>query len=100
MLASWDRLKDQVDYLKPVYNNGSLTYHEIGDPQYMLNLGLGYRWGREAHRWLRRTSVRLGVTNALDKEPTHSENNSGYTGSMGQPLWIGRAYSLSYTREF
>ena len=98
--ASWDRLKDRVDYLRAIYNNGALAYHEIGNPQTQLNLGLGYRWGRQANPWLRRSSVRLGVNNAQDREPTHSQNQSGYVGSLGSSQWIGRAYSLTYGREF
>jgi hypothetical protein len=99
-LSSFDRLKDSVDYLRAIYNNGALAYHEIGDKQTQLNLGLGYRWGAQAHGWLRRTSVRVGVNNAQDREPTHSQAQTGYTGSMGTSLWVGRAYSLSYGRDF
>jgi outer membrane receptor protein involved in Fe transport len=98
--SSWDRLKDKVSYLRAIYNNGALAYHEIGDPQVMFNLGLGYRWGRQASPWLRRTSVRVGVNNAFDREPTHSQDQTGYRGSLGQTLWVGRNYSLNYTREF
>ena len=98
--ASWDRLKDKVSYLRAIYNNGALAYHEIGNPQMQVNAGLGYRWGRQAHPWLRRTSVRAGVNNLQDREPTHSQDQVGYRGSMGTSLWIGRSYSLSYTREF
>ncbi|MFM9029801.1 MAG: hypothetical protein ACKOTF_03825, partial [Opitutaceae bacterium] len=98
--ASYDRLKDQVTYLRAIYNNGALAYHEIGDKQTQLNLGLGYRWGAQAGWWLRRTSVRVGVNNAQDREPTHSQAQTGYTGSMGSSLWVGRAYSLTYGRDF
>ncbi len=98
--ASWDRLKDQVGYLRAIYNNGALAYHEIGDKQTQLNLGLGYRWGSSSHWWFRRTSVRLGVNNVQDREPTHSQNQNGYVGSLGSSQWIGRAYSLTYGRDF
>ena len=98
--ASYDRLKNQVDYLRAIYNNGALAYHEIGDKQTQLNLGLGYRWGAPASAWLRRTSVRLGVNNVQDREPTHSQDQTGYRGSMGTSLWVGRSYSLTYGREF
>lgn len=82
--ASWDRLKHSIDYLRAIYNNGALAYHEIGDPQVQVNLGLGYRWGRQASPWLRRTSLRLGVNNALDEEPTHSQDQNGYRGSFAR----------------
>ena len=98
--SSFDRLKDHVDYLRAIYNNGALAYHEIGDKQTQLNLGLGYRWGAEANAWVRRTAVRLGVNNAQDREPTHSQDQTGYRGSMGTSLWVGRAYSVTYGRDF
>jgi hypothetical protein len=98
--ASFDRLKDSVDYLRAIYNNGALAYHEIGDKQTQLNLGLGYRWGPQANWWVRRTSVRLGVNNVQDREPTHSQDATGYRGSMGSSLWVGRAYSMTYGRDF
>ncbi|MCX6956136.1 MAG: TonB-dependent receptor [Verrucomicrobia bacterium] len=98
--SSYDRLKDHVDYLRAIYNNGALAYHEIGDKQTQLNLGLGYRWGPRANWWVRRTSLRLSVANAQDREPTHSQDQTGYRGSMGTSLWVGRAYSLTYGRDF
>lgn len=98
--ASYDRLKDTVDYLRALYNNGALAYHEIGNKQTQLNLGLGYRWGAQARAWLRRTSVRVGVNNAQDREPTHSQAQTGYVGSLGRSQWIGRAYSLTCGRDF
>ena len=65
-----------------------------------MNLGLGYRFGREANRWLRQSSVRLGVNNVLDTEPGRRSDQNGYIGSLGTSLWVGRAYSFSWTREF
>jgi outer membrane receptor protein involved in Fe transport len=99
-LSSYDRLKDSVDYLRAIYNNGALAFHEIGEKQTQLNLGLGYRWGVQSNWWVRRTSLRVGVNNVQDREPTHSQAQTGYTGSMGSSLWVGRAYSLTYGRDF
>jgi hypothetical protein len=99
-LSSYDRLKDSVDYLRAIYNNGALAFHEIGEKQTQLNLGLGYRWGVQSNCWVRRTSLRVGVNNVQDREPTHSQAQTGYPGSMGSSLWVGRAYSLTYGRDF
>ncbi|MEY2879980.1 MAG: Vitamin transporter BtuB precursor [Verrucomicrobiota bacterium] len=98
--ASFDRLKDSVTYLRAIYNNGALAFHEIGEKQTQLNLGLGHRWGAQANWWLRRTSLRVGVNNAQDREPTHSQAQTGYVGSLGSSQWIGRAYSFTYARDF
>jgi hypothetical protein len=44
--------------------------------------------------------VRLGVNNLLDDEPPRRADNAGYAGGLGTSLWVGRAYSISLTREF
>lgn len=96
--ATFDNLGG-ADYLKYIYNNGAGAIRELGDPQYQVNLGLGYRFGRDRSKWLRQTAVRLGVNNALDDKPGRRADQTGYSGSLGTSLWVGRAYSLSLTRE-
>lgn len=88
-----------ADYLKYIYNNGAASIRELGDPQYQVNFGLGYRVGRSSSKWLRQSSVRLGVNNVLDDKPSRRADQTGYSGSIGTSLWVGRAYSLSLTRE-
>ena len=96
--ATFDTLGG-ADYLKYIYNNGAGSIRELGDPQYQVNLGFGYRVGRNGSKWLRQSSVRLGVNNALDDKPSRRADQTGYSGSIGTSLWVGRAYSLSLTRE-
>ena len=86
-------------YVKYIYNNGAGAIRELGDAQYQVNLGFGYRLGREARKWLRQTSVRLGVNNVLDDDPPRRADQNGYAGGLGTSLWVGRAYSLTITRE-
>lgn len=88
-------------YIAVVYNDGQTYYYEKGDSQLQINLGLSYKFGDDARSWLRNTRVRLGVNNVLDEEPAlYDADGTGYTGGTGTSLWIGRAYSLSLTREF
>jgi iron complex outermembrane receptor protein len=96
--ATFDNLGG-ASYLKYIYNNGAGAIRELGDPQYQVNLGLGYRFGRERTKWLRQTSVRVGVNNLLDDQPSRRADQNGYSGSIGTSLWVGRAYSFSLTRE-
>lgn len=96
--ATFDNLGG-APYLKYIYNNGAAAIRELGDPQYQVNLGVGYRFGRERSAWLRGASVRLGVNNLLDDKPSRRADQTGYSGSIGSSLWVGRAYSLSLTRE-
>ncbi|MSU25508.1 MAG: hypothetical protein EXS32_17005 [Opitutus sp.] len=95
--ATFDTLAD-TSYLKYVYNNGAGAIREIGEEQYQVNVGVGYRFSRQSNKWVRNTTVRLGVNNLLDDEPARSQGQNGYAGSIGSSLWVGRAYSVSFTR--
>ena len=91
----------EPDYIKVIQNDGNTYYYEVGDPQYQLNLGASYRFGNDASSWLRNTTFRVGVNNALDDEPAiYDMNGTGYSGGTGTSLWVGRSYTLTLTREF
>jgi len=83
--ATFDNLGG-ADYLKYIYNNGAAAIRELGDPQYQVNLGIGYRVGRSGSNWLRQSSVRLGVNNVLDDKPGRRADQTGYSGSIGTSL--------------
>ncbi|WP_438481186.1 TonB-dependent receptor plug domain-containing protein [Oleiharenicola lentus] len=95
-------------YIKVVQNDGTTFYYEEGEPTLQLNLGITYKFGRDANKWMRNTNVRFGVNNLLDEEPPlvaateagTGSNIPGYSGSNGSSLWIGRAFSVTLTREF
>lgn len=97
--AVWESL-GRPDYIKQITNNGSTSYVEEGEAQIQLNAGLGYRFGGDANAWVRNTTVRLGINNLLDEEPSPTSGASGYSGSTGSSLWVGRAYSFTFTRTF
>lgn len=96
--ATFDTL-GAPDYVKYIYNNGAASIRELGDDQYQVNLGIGYRFARGSSKWLRGTSVRLGVNNVLDEDPPRRADTTGYAGGLGTSLWVGRAYSISFTRD-
>jgi hypothetical protein len=79
----------------------STSYFEKGEPQTEINVGLSYRFGRDAFSLLKNTTVRLGINNIMDEEPALANTaGAGYTGAIGGSLWIGRAYSLKLTKDF
>lgn len=94
------------DYIVPIVTINSVgapsvAYVEKGESQTQVNFGLGYRFGPDASSWVKNTSFRLGVNNVFDKEPALSAPNAaGFTGATGSSLWVGRAYSLTVTRDF
>jgi outer membrane receptor protein involved in Fe transport len=87
-------------YIKVINNNGAISYVEKGDSQEQYNVAFGYGWGKQASKYLRNTSVRLGCNNLLDGEPTRTASASGYSGSTGTSLFVGRAYTLQVSRTF
>ena len=96
----------QPSYIKPVAvvsTNGtvSTSYYEVGKSQLQLNTGLSYRFGPEASKWVRRTTIRVGINNLLDADPAPAGVNAeGFSAGSGQSLWIGRQFTLTTTRDF
>jgi outer membrane receptor protein involved in Fe transport len=88
------------DYIREVLNNGSTTFYEEGYDALQVNVGLSYRFQNDANKWVAGTTVRLGINNVLDEEPSEAATASGYNPTTGGSLWVGRAYSLTFTRQF
>jgi outer membrane receptor protein involved in Fe transport len=73
----------------------------VGKSQLQLNTGLSYRFGPEASKWVRRTTIRVGINNLLDADPAPAGVNAeGFSAGSGQSLWIGRQFTLTTTRDF
>ena len=93
-------------YIKPFTNisgTGVATtvYYERGKSQLQVNSSLAYRFGSETSKWLRRTTFRLGINNLFDADPAPTNTNGIYfTAGSGQSLWVGRAFTLTATRDF
>jgi outer membrane receptor protein involved in Fe transport len=87
-------------YIRVVTTNGSTSYVEIGDDQIQLNASITYHFGPKGHGWLKDSSVRLGINNLLDAQPTLSTSSTGYSGATGESVWVGRAYSVEIHRSF
>ena len=64
------------------------------------NPSAGYRFGREAARWVRSTNVRLGVVNLLDRDPPLTSGALGYSPSVHGTMFPGRTWTLELSRRF
>jgi hypothetical protein len=81
-------------------NVATVVYAERGTDKIQTNVGVGYRFGAESNMWVRRTSFRLGINNIFDIDPPlQNTTSSGYGGSIGSSLWIGRAYSFTVSKD-
>ncbi len=65
-----------------------------------MNGSVSYRFGAEARSWFRGASVRFGINNLLDAQPTRSTSSTGYSGATGESIWVGRAFTAQFDRKF
>jgi len=93
----WDGL-GRPSYIRPVVTNGTTVYRYVVRDSISYNAYVTYRV-QSQHRWLARTSVRLGVNNLLDLEPPLSADSRGYEPSLYNVMARGRTYSLQFTKK-
>ncbi len=96
-LANYNLL-NQPSYIRVIYNNGSTSYVEEGKDQMQLNASISYRFSRQA-KWIGASTIRLGINNLLDDTPNQTNGASGYSGATGSSLWVGRAYTLGFSKQ-
>lgn len=90
----------QPAYIKPVFTNGATLYRMVHPDVTSYNVFASYQLGgRNDSRWLRDTSVRLGVNNVFNKEPPLSDDNNTYETALYNTLAKGRIYSLTITKK-
>ncbi|MBI5768834.1 MAG: TonB-dependent receptor [Verrucomicrobia bacterium] len=87
-------------YLSRQFNDGNYVYRYRVHDVVSFNGYLQRRFGPEAHRWLRGSSVRLGVINFTDKEPPLVSGAFGYSASVHGSLFQGRTWTMELTRQF
>lgn len=97
--AVYDSL-GKPSYIAVSEDQGSLSYFYKVAESLSFNAFVTKRFGSDAGRWLRNSSVRLGVTNLTDEEPPLSADPSGYQASVYNYLAIGRTWTLEVTRRF
>ena len=87
-------------YLSKQLDGGNYLYRYRVSDVTSYNAAVGYRFPREANKWLRSSSIRLGVVNLADKEPPLSSDTAGYSTSVHSSLFAGRTWSIELTRQF
>ncbi len=86
------------DYIRAFTNNGVRSYVLRVDPYITHNAWVGFRFAREANRWLQDTSVRFGVNNVLDTDPRLTSDQYGYRSGAANPR--GRQFTMEVSKKF
>ncbi len=86
-------------YIAQTFTGGTWTYRYLVHDTLTYNAYLTYRLGASSP-YLRDTTVRLGVVNALNTRPPLSSDSRGYDPGVYNVLARGRAWSVELTRRF
>lgn len=90
----------QPKHIKRYYDNGIVRYVLRVRPVIMHNAYLSHRFDRNAPLWLRGVSVRGGINNVFDREPSISDETQGTGYAGGVANVRGRMFSLDVSRNF
>jgi outer membrane receptor protein involved in Fe transport len=85
-------------YIKVFNDNGVTRYLLRVDPMITHNAWASYRFDRRDSRWLRNTSVRVGVNNVLDRDPQLADEQYGYFTGSANPR--GRTFTFEVAKKF
>ena len=88
------------EYIAPFTTGTNTIYRYVIEDTLTFNLSLGYSFGPQSSSWLRKSRIRLGVSNLLDKEPPLASGGFGYDPGVSQNLLAGRTWTLDLTRSF
>ncbi len=95
--AVWDSLGDP-GYIMPVFNNGAYSYRYVIHDTKTYNLYVSYRTNTQ-NRWLRDTTLRLGVNNLFDAKPPLSADSRGYEPAEYNVMARGLTWSVQLTKK-
>ncbi len=96
--TTWESL-GRPAYIQPVFTNGIYQYWYVVHDAKSYHLSITYRGAKEA-RFLKHTTLRLGITNLLDAKPPLSPYSvHGYEVSLYNGMARGRTYSLELKRR-
>ena len=87
-------------YLSRQFDSGQHLYRYRVRDVISYNAAVGYRFERDASKWLRNSSVRLGVVNLTDQEPPLTSSTPGYDHSVHGSLFPGRTWTVELARQF
>ncbi len=87
-------------YLSKQFSDGAYLYRYRVHDTVTFNAFVQRRFAADSAKWLRKSSIRLGVVNLADKEPPLESGNFGYNTGVYGLLFPGRTWTLELTRQF
>ena len=97
--AVWDSLGHPTYIVKQVTTGNAFYYYKVHD-NITYNAFASYRFTQQAPKWLRASSVRMGVINLLNTPPPLSSGATGFSTSNYQGLLVGRTWTMDVTKPF
>lgn len=85
-------------YIVPVFTNGSTVYRYRVNDSISYNASVTYRI-RHDNKWLKDTTVRVGVVNLLNATPPLSSDSRGYDPSVYNLMARGQSWSVQITKK-
>ena len=86
-------------YIAPVFTNGSTVYRYRVSDSMSYNASVSYRIRGKDNKWLKDTTVRVGVVNLFNAEPPLSSDGRGYDPAIYNLMARGQAWSLQVTKK-
>ena len=90
----------QPRYLARQFTDGNFAYRYRVRDVISYNAAVGYRFNRDASRFFRNSSIRLGIVNVTDQEPPLTPDTAGYATSVHASLFPGRTWTIELARQF
>jgi outer membrane receptor protein involved in Fe transport len=87
-------------HLAKQFSDGNYLYRYRVHDTVTFNAFVQRRFGPDAGKLLRGSSVRLGVINLADREPPLESGNFGYSAGVHGSLLQGRTWTMEITRQF
>ncbi|MES2696528.1 MAG: TonB-dependent receptor [Verrucomicrobiota bacterium] len=86
-------------YLSRQFSDGSFVYRYVVSDVISYNAQVGRSFGAGYSKWLRGSSIRLGVVNLTDRRPPLAAGNFGYSAAVHGGLYAGRTWTLELSRQ-
>lgn len=87
-------------YIAKSFDSGTDVFRYRVHDVATCNFTLAYRCSRESAKWLRATTLRLGVINLADRAPPLAQGAFGYSATVHGALLAGRTWTLEIARPF
>ncbi|MBI2813655.1 MAG: TonB-dependent receptor [Opitutae bacterium] len=86
-------------YIVPVFTNGSTVYrYRVGDSM-SYNASVSCRIRAQDNKWLKDTTVRVGVVNLFNATPPLSSDSRGYDPAVYNLMARGQSWSLQISKK-